>query len=267
MGICKYLIIRKNGYLLRFHPSSLSAANWVGTGERKDDEQFFEDYLKPGDTFIDIGANIGSNTIVGSRKVGPSGVVHSFEPHPTIYSFLIENILLNSLRNVKVYNIALGDRNGFLYFLNQKSDDQNRVIDYRESKGTESIKVLVDTLDNVIGSDKNEIALIKIDVEGYELLVLHGATEILHHVKCIYFESWEKHFERFGYTCHDIFIYLINMGFSLWNIDTLHKIIRPVMASYTSVRCENILALRNVEEFVALTGYKKMSAEEIKLTS
>src|SRR3990172_2612704 len=70
--------------------------------------------LRPGDTFIDIGANIGYFTLVASPLVGPSGKVHSFEPIPGIFSTLQSNVAANGLTNVRMNQAAIFETDGEL---------------------------------------------------------------------------------------------------------------------------------------------------------
>ncbi len=70
------------------------------------------DTLRPGDTFVDIGANIGILTLHGARRVGPRGVVHAFEPNPEVFQRLEAHVRGNALGNVRLHRIALSDRDG-----------------------------------------------------------------------------------------------------------------------------------------------------------
>src|SRR5882762_8210273 len=71
-----------------------------------------ETFIKPGDLFVDVGANIGFYTIWAALRVGPEGRVFSFEPNPLATAFLERNIELNELRNVNLYHVALGGSDG-----------------------------------------------------------------------------------------------------------------------------------------------------------
>ena len=66
--------------------------------------------LRPGDTFVDVGANLGLMTVHGSSLVGSKGKVFAFEPSPTVYKRLTQNLELNSCKNVQAYQVALGER-------------------------------------------------------------------------------------------------------------------------------------------------------------
>ena len=139
--------------------------------------------LRPGDTFVDVGANVGSYTVLASACVGSASI--AIEPVPDTYQKLLENIRLNSIEElVRPLNIGLGDQQGMLNFTNDQ-DTVNHVA-MRNEKNT--VSVTVDTLDHVCDIGP---VLIKIDVEGFEYQVLRGATRILTaHTLCAMIIEW-----------------------------------------------------------------------------
>jgi len=130
--------------------------------------------LRHTDLFIDVGANVGSYTILACRAVGAAGL--AFEPIPETYARLQENIRLNHLENqVACLNAGVGNSPGTIKFTGGL-DTMNHALAQSESDSG-AIEVKVVTLDSIL-KDK-EPSLIKIDVEGYETPVLQGATETL----------------------------------------------------------------------------------------
>jgi hypothetical protein len=81
---------------------------WLGTYEHHRQKQL-TDLLKPGDCFLDIGANVGFYSVLASRIVGAAGQVDSFEPFPRNVGYLRKHIELNRLTNVTVHPIALSE--------------------------------------------------------------------------------------------------------------------------------------------------------------
>ena len=69
-------------------------------------------WVRPGMTVVDIGANIGYFTVHLSRLVGAHGVVHAFEPEPVNFSILTENVNMNGLTNVRLHRAAVGKERG-----------------------------------------------------------------------------------------------------------------------------------------------------------
>ena len=127
--------------------------------------------LRPGDLFVDIGANIGSYSLLAAAA-GAQAL--AFEPIPTTFLALIRNIRFNGLENqIDARNMGLGAEASTLEFT-AGLDTVNHVVS-QEDRGAYSINVPVDTLDNCLGNSK--AAVIKIDVEGFETSVLQGASK------------------------------------------------------------------------------------------
>ena len=138
------------------------------------DMGFLLHFLRAEDLFVDIGANVGSYTILACSAVGARGI--AFEPVPSTYKKLVENIRLNYLdEKVKCVNKGVGDQQGTIAFTSD-SDTTNHALASGEQCDNQ-VTVEVTSLDNALAGD--DPSLIKIDVEGYETLVLEGAREIL----------------------------------------------------------------------------------------
>ena len=130
--------------------------------------------LSAADLFADIGSNVGAYTLLACAVRGASG--YCFEPVPETYKRLMDNIRLNDLcGRVTAMNIGLADKEGELAFTTGENC-MNHVVAEGESPG-EVIKVKVRTLDEVLGGQSP--AMLKIDVEGFESLVLKGADKTL----------------------------------------------------------------------------------------
>ncbi|MDF2775162.1 MAG: methyltransferase, FkbM family [Geminicoccaceae bacterium] len=238
-GISRLLLIRRRDFVLRFYPSSISIALWVDRDGRNDDEDFFRRYLRRGDVVIDVGANIGNLTLQAAQCVGPSGRVIAVEPHPRTFAYLLGNLRLNGANNVDALNIALGERDEVVRFSSGRQDDQNAVV-----TGSTGLRIPVRPLDAVVPRDMR-VALLKIDVEGYERFVLAGARETLRQSDCVFFEAYETAFARFGYAAGDLFALLRDAGFQLFRFDERREPI-PLPEYYRAERCENLLAVRDV---------------------
>lgn len=241
--LCFFFKIKCRDYVLRFFPTALSASIWLDPDDRRKDDVFLAAYLKKGDIVLDIGANIGTVAIASAILTGPSGRIFAFEPHPRIYKFMNSNIRLNGCANIETFNLALGDSSGEIMLTDGYSDDQNKVqLDAPSGKVQ---RIFVKPLDAVLENRlKNieRIALMKIDVEGFELFVLKGARQILLRCECVYIESFEEHFNKYGYSTNDLLKILIDSGFCIYkkNNGRLEHIHLP----YISIDCENILAFR-----------------------
>lgn len=129
--------------------------------------------LRQGDLFVDVGANIGSYTVLASTVVGANSV--TLEPVPKTFERLQQNININKISElVDARCCAVGAVSGAIKFSND-CDTTNQVVDDQYT-GT-WVEVPVISLDNILETLKP--TLIKIDVEGYEPQVIDGARETL----------------------------------------------------------------------------------------
>lgn len=137
-----------------------------------------KELLEEGDVFIDVGACIGTFTLVAANRVGDSGIVYAIEPVRKHFSRLKRNIELNGFSNVKILGVALSNKKekGKIYVPNTKNTGMASLeVQLMSAEyGTEvtEIKRLDDL---VIEEGITKMDVIKIDVEGCELNVLYGA--------------------------------------------------------------------------------------------
>jgi FkbM family methyltransferase len=145
--------------------------------------------LREGDVFYDIGANVGSYTIPAARAVGESGCVYAFEPHAANVASLLRNLTLNGVAHrVRVLSCALHETAGFFDFnysdLSQGSA-MSQLGSVRDPFGHDIIPVASElkfstTVDDLVERGLIKPAsLVKIDVDGNELLVLRGMKELV----------------------------------------------------------------------------------------
>jgi FkbM family methyltransferase len=139
--------------------------------------------LCPGDTFIDVGANIGFHTLLASKLVGSSGTVVAIEASPSIYASLQRNLALNRAGNVRAINIAASDHRGSLKFYRGPNQDLSSSTIYPElGKPGSQLEAEVETapLSEILSpSELTHARVIKIDVEGAEDAVVRGLATAL----------------------------------------------------------------------------------------
>jgi FkbM family methyltransferase len=146
---------------------------------------------KEGDIVIDVGAHFGRYTIIASKRVGPNGKVIAIEAHPQNFELLNCNIKLNNLNNIISLNYAAFSKQTTvkLYLKSDEPSDAiyNTLISNRV-KSTDFLEVQANTLDYLLQSNLvnlEKVNWIKIDVEGAELEVLRGSTNVLANSKDI----------------------------------------------------------------------------------
>jgi len=137
-------------------------------------------YLKPGMTFVDVGANVGYYTALAAHLAAAQGRVIAFEPSPYAFERLTRMIAGNGLKQAEAVNAALGDEPGTLD-LYSSGDPANHSPSLVSAEDRPVLaRVPVRTLDEEAKRLQLErIDFIKIDVEGYEPSVLRGAKRLL----------------------------------------------------------------------------------------
>lgn len=215
-------------------------------GFEKEEIDFLSKILKKGDVFIDIGTNIGLFSLIASKIVGDEGAVISFEPAPTTFSRLNENINLNNFKNLDIRNIGLSDRKGELtfYISNNGYDAWNSFAQSQDNKLEGSIEVPVSTLDIELKNiDKTKIKLVKIDVEGWEKFVLYGGKDFfINYCPIVMVEFTEENTFNAGYPVYEIFDLMQDFGYVWYRISEgeLVKEIKRMHYPY-----DNLVAIKN----------------------
>lgn len=153
----------------------------------KAEVQILRKYSTDHTIFLDIGANIGSYSVLLMDKIKD---IYAFEPHPSTSKKCRMNFLLNGYDDKNVIQSALSDAVGEIYFTN---DETQTSINKITTDINNSIKVKSDTLDNFAAKylDKNLDYIIKIDAEGFEYNIINGGINFLSNYKinCIVFED------------------------------------------------------------------------------
>ncbi len=162
--------------------------------------------VSKGSVAIDVGANLGYMTSIMAAQAGPSGSVLAFEPHPTLCKQLEDHVKLwlqeAGITNTTVYQAAVSNAIGEGSLLQPTGFRGNKAIckltNLDEDKDEEAgsyYDVKTVTLDSVCREKYDRIDLVKIDVEGAELLVLSGADQLLteHRIRNVIIEDFEPY--------------------------------------------------------------------------
>jgi FkbM family methyltransferase len=145
----------------------------------------FDQILSAGNVVIDVGANIGAQTLFFAKKVGPEGCVLAFEPQRLVYQTLCGNMAINSIPNVHCWNAAVGAHAGEILV---PRVDHERSIDLAsvEVGGAEGDRVPVVVLDKM---NLPRCNFLRIASPGMELAILEGAASLLARTKPILYIS------------------------------------------------------------------------------
>jgi len=136
-------------------------------------------YAKPGMVVVDIGAHVGYYTVLLSRLVGPLGHVYAFEPSKSNLRTLRRNVSENGLGNVTIVPLAVSDTCGHATLhLDAIDSGANSLV--RTTGSVRAELVQTTTLDAYMATQKvSGIGIIKMDVEGAELIALKGMRKVL----------------------------------------------------------------------------------------
>lgn len=189
-------------------------------------------------TFFDVGANIGQYTLLSAPLVQE---VHSFEPSPANYGLLAWNVKHNALSNVYLNQLGVSNRSGTAAIC--EANASNTGGDYLRgtlvaAENQQAIRTV--TLDEyVFGSTLHKRlkrVVLKIDIEGAELLALEGSRELLKLKPILVLEAIDELQKRFGRSQDELTSFLKSRGY------VLRSLCEKGLASY-DIHCPNILAL------------------------
>jgi len=177
-------------------------------------------HVRPGDTCLDVGANIGASVTALAKAVGDEGRVHAFEPAPPNLTRLRRNLSLNPIleRRVIIHPVGVSDQAGRLFWRNEPGNPSNGFLG-----GTGEHEVPVATLDERLKTaGVTRADFMKVDVEGMELNVFRGASHTLETLRpCLYFETLSR-FERSagGGLFSETETYLRGLDYELYRIES-----------------------------------------------
>jgi FkbM family methyltransferase len=183
--------------------------------------------LRPGMTFVDVGANWGYFTLVGAHLVGPSGRVLSVEADPRACRALRANAEKNALTTVQVLNIAASDAAGRLWFQEYERDARDSGnFGVAQStlivEGGRRIEVEARPLDDVLDeSDVDRVHVLKMDIEGGEARAIAGLERALsaHRIDNISIELHPYHLRDLGTSIGEVIRVLRSHRYTPWLID------------------------------------------------
>jgi FkbM family methyltransferase len=188
-----------------------------------------------GDIIIEIGANVGTETVGFSDAVGESGKVHAFEPLPSNVKYLEELMSLSEKKNIVVQSVAISDENKLSKFIVPRNGMSGQGhLQYRAIIDDETILVETCTLDSIsdeIGSAK----LIFMDTEGAEVQILKGAREYIKQGQpIIVLEASPKLLLKAGSSIEELYAEIVGLGYKPYEITKLNLKLVDVNNSQSS---------------------------------
>lgn len=183
------------------------------------EEKFLLELDLRGKTVFDIGGYIGIYSMFFARAVGAAGRVITFEPHPGNYRELVSNVHLNGFRNISVLPVGIGrERAAVELFVDPVYPSRGFVAHARPARQVaqehmRTVPIEMVALDSLMrsGAFPNP-DFIKIDVEGLELDVLYGMTEVIDTCK-------PRLFIEIHYAIPELQAFLLAKGYALYHVE------------------------------------------------
>lgn len=192
-------------------------ADWIGShiALRREFEPglgcIIKRFLKPGDHFLDVGANIGYFSLLAAGIVGASGYVSAIEASPITRQSLFRNLQFNRLdARIRIHDLAVWDSETELTF-HQGPLENSGLSGLAEShRSVASFKVRAGTLDSAVPFRQRPVSFAKLDVEGAEYHALMGMKEIIAQRRpVIALELSPAFLGRFGHSPRDVLDFLV----------------------------------------------------------
>lgn len=188
----KMMLITDDGFTMVVRPNHLTDLTAVFGRAEEHEVALIIDKLKPGEIVIDAGAHIGRYTLKAAKAVGPEGRVIAFEPDYENSDILKQNCDINGFKWVEVESCALGAEDGYIDLFSGTDGATNTVFmnwhkvlhSEEDAKSAKKTKVPLNRLDNFLCIKKIDfVDLLKVDVEGAEMLLFKGAESLFRDLK------------------------------------------------------------------------------------
>ena len=215
-------VIPFHGRLLKCYPDSTSTSAALYFNGLADywEMKFIKAYLRPGDNFLDIGANTGVYSILAAACVGEVGSIDAFEPMERTALRIEEQAALNQLKNLEVRRSVVSDVTGLVEFGFADNDAMMHMKRGTES-GAGTIKSKSIRLDDF--KPHKAYALAKMDIEGAEPLALRGATRRLEQNNPpVWLLELAGYSDHYGMSTTEVIAFLREAGYgcALYNAET-----------------------------------------------
>jgi len=177
--------------------------------------------LKNGKNALDIGGNIGLQSVRMSQCAGENGKIYAFEPLAHLQEKFNRNMLLNRACNVTLFPFALADEESEADFtIDKKSWNQGAFSLNSKSAGGEKQRVIIKIADNISEIQHlSSLDLVKIDVEGFEYHVLRGLKQTLRkHRPRIIFEYDSNYWMNTGQNIAGCYGFLQSLGYTIYQV-------------------------------------------------
>jgi len=176
--------------------------------------------VKKGDVVVDIGVNVGETILNLAARTGNDGIVFGFEANPVVFEKCKKNISLNpSIKNISLQSVALGKEEEEFFL--KTHDERNKGMNSLSSSG-EGEKISTISFDSFAEKQNlNQINLMKIDVEGFEMNILLGAEKSIRRFHPVLFiEVDDEMLKRQHASAKELISWLIQHNYKIFDAET-----------------------------------------------
>ena len=204
--------------------------------------------LNHGSVFLDIGANIGYETLWGASLVGNTGHVYSFEPLPNLVNQIKESLSLNNFSNLSIIPKAASNTEGTAN-IHIHDEDAGLTSLTNTKNSSKTVTVTLTTINKEL-ENIQRLDVIKLDVEGHEYEALLGGKETIEKYKPTIIFEFSPHLYEKDYRGKSVNIlyFLDSLGYSIYSIENLYKKIH--IENFNGL-IEKILVDETIPNFVA----------------
>jgi len=193
----KKIVLNFLKYKFYAYPQKKELSRWMIKNLRiRDDssvEMIINQIKNDNTTFIDIGSNYGAYSIPIAKLKNKINV-YCFDPSEKALNQLKNNIVLNDIKNIKYFNLGVGEKNKTVFF-NDDIKNYNNSGSYEISNKYSDKKISINSIDNLIDDGKiipKKKIIIKMDIEGYEFLALQGLINTIKKYDVFIFFEFSK---------------------------------------------------------------------------
>jgi FkbM family methyltransferase len=211
-------VVNVQGHRMLAGSSDLLNLAVLGVWEPEETE-LVRKLVRPGDTVVDLGGNIGYFTLIMARQAGPQGRVFVFEPGPDNFAILRRNVEMNGYRTIVMEPKAVANFSGKVRLHMAAAAPVDHRIFGDPDEQRESCEVDCVRLDDYPPLRNAAVSFVKIDVQGAEEMVLHGMEQMLRRNRGIklLIEFWPFGLRKAGTDPAKMLEYIASLGFRMFS--------------------------------------------------
>lgn len=223
----QHVLLRLGYSIKRVHPEFIDRDYTRGFGEDwRDDLSRILD-VQNINLVLDVGANVGQSALEFAA-IFPTAEIHSFEPDPEIFSILNERT--SSISRIFTYNLGLGNKGETRTFYKHEDSVFSSFIEHLDglvwaTNVAELPSIKIERLDELEGIKGSRIDFLKIDTQGFDLEVLHGASRLFQkkNVRSALIELNMEAYYKSSFSFFDVFEFMNKAGFVVVGLYDLHS--------------------------------------------